>query len=231
MGWPRFALMTIAGLAAAIAATARAEETTGSIRGTVTIVGNPLPKAQVVLHSGSGKAISGRVRGGAFTFEKLPAGTLRVSVTGEGVPRRYADPGTSGLPVRVKAGSSQVRLDLNFPTRERVGLPSWRLTLLTSCAIIPRMIRSFRDAETERLFLRERRTKLDRTLARAALRKLLMLDAAVTLDDLRIAPENRLEKLSRDREGQYRIRINDRWRVCFQWEDGDAHEVEIVDYH
>ena len=123
MGRPRLGLMTIAGLATAIAATARAEETTGSIRGTVTIVGYPLPKAQVVLHPGSGKAVSGRVRDGAFTFEKLPAGTLRVSVTGEGVPRRYADPTTSGLSVRVNAGSNQVRLDLNAEGIE-VGLPA-----------------------------------------------------------------------------------------------------------
>jgi addiction module HigA family antidote len=93
------------------------------------------------------------------------------------------------------------------------------------------MIRSFRDEDTERLFLRERRTKLDRTWGRSALRKLLILDAAVTLGDLRVPPGNRLEKLSGDRDGQYRIRINEKWRVCFRWEDGDAHEVEIVDYH
>jgi toxin HigB-1 len=93
------------------------------------------------------------------------------------------------------------------------------------------MIRSFRDRETERVFLRESRTKLSRTLERAALRKLLLLDAAEALNDLRVPPGNRLEKLSGNRGGQHSIRINDQWRTCFVWKDGDAHEVEIVDYH
>ena len=58
-----------------------------------------------------------------------------------------------------------------------------------------------------------------------------MLDAAESLQDLRVPPGNRLERLSRDREGQHSIRINDQWRVCFRWRDGDAHDVEIVDHH
>jgi proteic killer suppression protein len=94
-----------------------------------------------------------------------------------------------------------------------------------------RMILSFRDTETERLFRREPRSKLARPLQRAALRKLLMLDAAASLDDLRVPPSNRLEKLEGDREGQYSIRVNDQYRVCFRWEDGAAFAVEIVDYH
>ena len=93
------------------------------------------------------------------------------------------------------------------------------------------MIRSFRDKEAERVFLRERRTKLDHSLRRVALRKLLLLDAAESRDDVRVPPGNRLEKLAGDREGQYSIRINNQWRVWFRWEDGDAHDVEIVDYH
>jgi len=97
--------------------------------------------------------------------------------------------------------------------------------------MIPWMIRSFRDEEAERLFLRERGTKIASTLRRAALRKLMLLDAAETLDDVRVPPGNRLEKLAADREGQYSIRINDQWRVCFRWEDGEVHDVEIVDYH
>jgi proteic killer suppression protein len=68
-------------------------------------------------------------------------------------------------------------------------------------------------------------------LQRAALRKLLVLDAAEALDDLRVPPGNRLERLSGDRAGQYSIRMNDRWRICFRWRDGDAYDVEIVDYH
>ncbi len=93
------------------------------------------------------------------------------------------------------------------------------------------MIRGFGDKQTERVFRRERGAKLDRALQRAALRKLLMLDAAESLDDLGVPPGNRLEKLAGDREGQYSIRINDQWRVCFRWEEGNALDVEIVDYH
>ena len=93
------------------------------------------------------------------------------------------------------------------------------------------MIRSFRDTETERLFLRERGSKLARPLQRAALRKLLLVDAAESLDDLRVPPGNRLEKLAGDRAGQYSIRINDQYRVCFRWHGSDARDVEIVDYH
>jgi len=66
---------------------------------------------------------------------------------------------------------------------------------------------------------------------RRALRKLLLLDAAGRLDDLRIPPGNRLERLSGDRTGQHSIRINDQWRICFRWSRGDAYEVEITDYH
>ncbi|TWB65674.1 proteic killer suppression protein [Nitrospirillum amazonense] len=68
-------------------------------------------------------------------------------------------------------------------------------------------------------------------LVRAAQRKLAILHAATTMDDLRVPPGNRLEKLSGDREGQHSIRINDQWRVCFRWDGQDAHDVEIVDYH
>ena len=93
------------------------------------------------------------------------------------------------------------------------------------------MIRSFRDTETERLFRRERGSKLARPLQRAALRKLLLLDAAESLDDLRVPPSNHLEKLVGDRKGQYSIRVNDQYRICFRWEGGDAHYVEVVDYH
>ncbi len=94
-----------------------------------------------------------------------------------------------------------------------------------------RMIRSFRDTESERLFRRERGSKLAHDLQRAALRKLLLLDAAESLADLRVPPGNRLEKLVGDREGQHSIRINDQYRLCFRWEGGEAHDVEIVDYH
>ena len=93
------------------------------------------------------------------------------------------------------------------------------------------MIWSFRDSDTERLFKRERIRKLPADLQRIALRKLLVLDAATSLLDLRVPPANRLEKLSGDRQGQHSIRINDQWRICFRWVGADAQDVEIVDYH
>lgn len=93
------------------------------------------------------------------------------------------------------------------------------------------MIRSFRDGETDRIFARERSKKFGIDVQRAALRKLVILHAATRIDDLRIPPANRLEKLHGKRAGQYSIRINDQWRLCFRWEGGDAWEVEITDYH
>jgi len=93
------------------------------------------------------------------------------------------------------------------------------------------VIRSFRDRDTERISDRDPVRRLAPDLQRAALRKLRMLDAAVTLDDLRVPPGNRLERLTGDRAGEYSIRVNDQWRVCFRWQSGDAYDVEIVDYH
>ncbi|MDZ4685094.1 MAG: type II toxin-antitoxin system RelE/ParE family toxin [Planctomycetaceae bacterium] len=93
------------------------------------------------------------------------------------------------------------------------------------------MIRSFRDRRTELLFRREPVKRWNPDLRRMALRKLLQIDAAVTLDDLRVPPGNRLEKLRGDRDGQYSIRINDQWRICFRFHLGNVEDVEIVDYH
>lgn len=95
------------------------------------------------------------------------------------------------------------------------------------------MIKSFRDKETERIFRRRFSKRLPPNLHRPAWRKLAQIDAAERLDDLRVPPGNRLEKLSGYREGQYSIRINDQWRVCFQWPKGSPGpvNVEIVDYH
>ena len=92
------------------------------------------------------------------------------------------------------------------------------------------MIRSFADRETERLLLR-RRSRIPPDIQRRALRKLLLVHAATTLGQLRVPPGNRLEQLAGDREGQHSIRINQQWRVCFRWQDGDAFEVEVTDYH
>jgi proteic killer suppression protein len=93
------------------------------------------------------------------------------------------------------------------------------------------MIKGFKDKEAERLFNREPSRKLAPEIHRLCLRKLRMLNRARTLDDLRVPPGNRLEALKGDRLGQYSIRINDRWRICFVWERGDVYEVETVDYH
>ncbi len=93
------------------------------------------------------------------------------------------------------------------------------------------MIRGFKDKEAEKLFHREPSRKLPPDLQRVALRKLRMLNRAMTLNDLRIPPGNRLEALKGEREGQYSIRINDQWRICFVWRDGEVFAVEIVDYH
>ncbi|HKT47400.1 MAG TPA: type II toxin-antitoxin system RelE/ParE family toxin [Candidatus Acidoferrales bacterium] len=92
------------------------------------------------------------------------------------------------------------------------------------------VIRSFASADTERLFRLERVKKFQ-AIERVALQKLRMLDAAWQLRDLAAVGGNRLEKLKGDREGQYSIRINEQWRICFVWKEGDALGVEIVDYH
>lgn len=93
------------------------------------------------------------------------------------------------------------------------------------------MIRTFRDKETEKVFRREASRRLPASLQRQTQRKLAILDGAETLQDLRVPPGNRLEKLKGEREGQYSIRINDQWRICFKWSEGGADDVEIADYH
>ena len=93
------------------------------------------------------------------------------------------------------------------------------------------MIRSFRDTATERLWSRQRSRALDPRIERVALRKLVMLDAAEVLDDLRVPPGNRLEAMKGNRAGQHSIRINQQWRVCFVWTSAGPEHVEIVDYH
>lgn len=93
------------------------------------------------------------------------------------------------------------------------------------------MIRSIADKETEKVYNQVFSKKLPHDIQRIALRKLIMLDNAKTLEDLKVPPANRLEKLHGDREGQYSIRINDQFRICFDFASGDASNVEITDYH
>ena len=93
------------------------------------------------------------------------------------------------------------------------------------------MIRSYRDKDTQAVAERRHVHRLPEDIQRRAQKKLMILNNATNLNDLRIPPGNRLEALSGDRAGQHSIRVNDQWRVCFVWSDGNAHRVEIVDYH
>jgi proteic killer suppression protein len=97
--------------------------------------------------------------------------------------------------------------------------------------MLPVVIRSFRHTATERLWSRQRGRGIDPRIERSALRKLAMLDAAESLEDLRTPPGNRLEALTGDRAGQHSIRINQQWRICFVWTAAGPEDVEIVDYH
>ena len=93
------------------------------------------------------------------------------------------------------------------------------------------MIKTFASKETQKLFQREVSRVLPMEIQRKARQKLEILDAAEKLDDLKVPPGNRLEKLSGNREGQHSIRVNQQWRICFRWRNGDCYDVEIVDYH
>lgn len=93
------------------------------------------------------------------------------------------------------------------------------------------MIRSFKSGETEEIYARQVSRRLPSDIQRVALRKLRMLNNAKTINDLRVPPANRLERLGGKRAGQHSIRINDQWRICFSWLEGDAYDVEITDYH
>ena len=93
------------------------------------------------------------------------------------------------------------------------------------------MIKTFNCKETEKIFNRNFSKKFPHNIQRVALRKLRMINRAEILNDLKVPPANRLEALRGKRKGQYSIRINDQWRICFKWKEGEVHNVEIVDYH
>jgi proteic killer suppression protein len=93
------------------------------------------------------------------------------------------------------------------------------------------MIKTFKNKETDKIYNREYSKKLPTDIQRVAMKKLWMIDATPDINSLKVPPGNRLELLHGDREGQYSIRINDQWRICFQWRDGNSYDVEIVDYH
>ncbi len=93
------------------------------------------------------------------------------------------------------------------------------------------MIENFQCKETEKIFVRQFSKKLPTQIQQVAFRKLRMLNRSSSIQDLRVPPANRLEALSGERKGQHSIRINQQWRICFVWKGGNAHQVEIVDYH
>jgi proteic killer suppression protein len=105
------------------------------------------------------------------------------------------------------------------------------VALLLSSVIILVVILNFRDADTEMLWETGKSRRIPPTIRRSAVRKLMVLNAALELNNLTIPPGNRLEALTGDRKGQHSIRINDQYRVCFVWDAGNARDVEIVDYH
>jgi proteic killer suppression protein len=136
--------------------------------------------------------------------------------------------------VEEENGFSMHRLDTHivaFSLAWRLG-PDWAaLTYNGRRYTLSVMIRTFRGKETEKVFQRTFSRTLPREIQQVAFRKLRMLNRALTLADLRVPPGNRLQMLRGDREGQYSIRINDRWRICFEWGEGDAFDGEITDYH
>lgn len=93
------------------------------------------------------------------------------------------------------------------------------------------MIESFKCKETQKLFERNKSRKIPQSIQRTAMRKLWMIDAAIGINDLRIPPSNHLEQLKGKRKGQYSVRINNQWRICFRWKSQNAHNLEIIDYH
>lgn len=109
----------------------------------------------------------------------------------------------------------------------------WGIVFDTMCEELynKHMIRSFKDKEAEKIFGRIFSRKLPQDIQQVALRKLRMLNRAQSLNDLRVPPKNRLEKLKGSRDGQHSIRINNQWRICFRWEETGVYAVEIVDYH
>ncbi len=103
---------------------------------------------------------------------------------------------------------------------------AWRVALYNKV-----VIKTFKDDLTQKIYQRQPSRKLPHELQQVALRKLRMINNAISIIDLRVPPANRLEKLGGDRVGQWSIRINDQWRICFEWQKSDAYNIEIVDYH
>jgi len=124
-----------------------------------------------------------------------------------------------------------VREDEHVPTEILVELNNKPLDINKQIVYTISMIQSFASTETERFFATGKSRRLPQDILKRAAMRLTQLDGAVSLDDLRVPPSNRLEALSHNRAGQWSIRINDQWRICFRFKNGDAYDVEICDYH
>ena len=118
-------------------------------------------------------------------------------------------------------------------TRPDTAISPWVITpcINTATCYYAIMIKSFKCKETKKIFGRKISKKLPADIQVNARQKLVILDAATSLDDLQVPPGNRLEELKDDRKGQHSIRINSQWRICFEWKNNDSHNIEIVDYH
>ncbi|MEN3331178.1 MAG: toxin HigB [Blastocatellia bacterium] len=125
----------------------------------------------------------------------------------------------------------ELRDRIEGKSKQTVELTSLTLDAINEIRYAPKVIKSYRGKVAQQIHSRQRAPRFSADVYRVAQRKLLMLDAATALNDLMVPPGNRLEKLHGIREGEYSIRINDQWRVCFNWRDGDAHDVEVTDYH
>ena len=141
-----------------------------------------------------------------------------------------AQPFTSGSPGQAPDRFRAVTRR-NSAISRTTGAAERRLETSPITLYVMGVILSFADRETERIWMGRRSRRFPSDLQDAALRKLRLLNAAGRLEDLRVPPGNRLEALKGDRKGQYAVRVNDQWRVCFRWVDGGAEDVEIVDYH
>ena len=105
------------------------------------------------------------------------------------------------------------------------------MTSVNKLFILLSMIKSFADAETQRFYTTGKSRRFSSNILKRAIKRLTQLDATTHLEDLRTPPSNRLEALTGDRAGKWSIRINDQWRLCFRFQNGEAYDVEIVDYH
>jgi proteic killer suppression protein len=157
--------------------------------------------------------------------EPRPLGSARAQLDSSKIPygRGSVEPGSLLSPTGTPKACTQEIAD-TLDSSHYLTRASLHDTLLVE------MISGFRCRDTERLWM-QGHSRRWANIARVALKKLALLDAADRLEDLRVPPGNRLEQLKGQRTGQHSIRINDQWRLCFRWQTGNAHDVEIVDYH